>query len=302
MFRFVKWFSGIGIALSLIGYFFILPQLGRYKLGIDVTELNGDPERGAYILRLAGCISCHSVEDNDAAYLAGGPAMKTPFGTFYGPNITPDPDFGIGNMSTQEFFDAVTAGLRPDGNHYFPAFPYTSYARMKPQDIVDLKVYLDTVPAVSRPSRSHDISWPFSNRSFIGGWKLFAYKAADTIPDIARDDQWERGRYIVEGPGHCGECHTGRNILGLPNGPTHGGSPEGPFSSGAPPIAGANSAIQNWAPEDTAFYLETGMKPDGDVSGGEMTLVIDNATSYLNSEDLDAIAQYLVTLQEPVAQ
>lgn len=299
MFRLITWVLGLGIACALFGYFVILPQLGQEKSDIDVTALKGDPERGAYVLRMAGCVTCHSDGQGEATFLAGGPALKTPFGTFYGPNITPDPDHGIGRMTNQEFFDAVTAGLRPDGTHYFPAFPYASYVKMDGQDVVDLKAYLDTVPAVSKAARRHEVAWPFSDRSLVGGWKLLAIKARSIVPDAGQDNAWNRGMYLVEGAGHCGECHTDRNLLGLPRGPAHGGSPKGSFSSGAPSIAGAKSVIADWTHEDITFYLENGLKPDGDVSGGKMTQVIDFATSHLTGDDLDAIARYLLSLQTP---
>lgn len=302
MFRLLQWCMSGGVVLAAAGYFFILPQLGQDTLNVDTVDLVGDPVRGEYVLRMGACISCHSDEENDSGFLAGGPALETPFGTFYGPNITPDPEHGIGGMTTQEFFDAVTAGLRPDGKHYYPAFPYASYASMNPQDVVDLKAYLDTVPSIAKAARAHEIIWPITDRSLIGGWKLFAYTAKEFVPDEQQDDAWNRGKYLVEGPGHCGECHTKRNLLGLPTGQAHGGAGEGSFSSGAPSIAGSNSTISQWTSEDTAFYLESGMKPDGDVSGGKMTDVIDTATSYLSIEDLDAISAYFVSLQEPASQ
>lgn len=286
----------VSIVVAVIGYSVVLPDLGQQSRPEDVSGMTGDAERGAYVLRMSACIGCHTSSSADEEFLAGGPALETPFGTFYGPNITPDTEHGIGQMSTQAFFDSVTAGLRPDGSHYFPAFPYASYTRMTTQDVIDLKAYLDTIDPVARPSRTHDLSWPFSDRNLIGIWKQLGFTTRIIEADPAQSEQWNRGRYIVQGPGHCGECHTARNWLGLLTGTEHGGSKDGRFSSGAPGIAGPNSAISDWLEEDIVFYLESGLKPDGDVSGGKMSDVIEGATSHLTLDDLEAIAAYLVSL------
>jgi mono/diheme cytochrome c family protein len=280
------------LVVAAAAYVLILPSLGHATRGVDLDAYAGDADRGAYVLRMGGCVACHTNEDGP--FLGGGPAIKTLFGTFYGPNITPDPEHGIGGMSLQEFFDALTAGLTPEGHHYFPAFPYTSYAQFDPKDIADLKAYLDTVESADVPSQPHDLLWPFSDRRLIGPCKMMEHSLAPFMPDSSQSEEWNRGAYLVEGPGHCGECHTARNVLGLKSGEALGGAGSGKFSSGGPALSGARSTIADWTEDDLTFYLSTGLKPDGDVSGSGMTDVIDHATSHLSDEDLSAIAMFLL--------
>lgn len=281
------------IILPLIGYLLILPSLGRDTRDTDLDAFSGNVERGAYVLRMGGCVACHT-EPEGGMFLAGGPKVETAFGTFFSPNITPDPEFGIGGMSLADFYLAMTSGLSPDGNHYFPAFPYTSYARLNSQDIIDLKAYLDTVEPASTPSQPHDILWPFSDRRLIGGWKMLAHSPAPFKDVDDKEAGWNRGAYLVMGPGHCSECHTARNLFGVQTNAPFEGAPKSLFSPGAPAIAGERSTIADWTAEDITFYLSTGLKPDGDVSGGKMTDVVDHATSHLTDDDLNAIAKFLL--------
>jgi mono/diheme cytochrome c family protein len=281
------------IILPLIGYVVILPSLGRDTRNTDLDAFIGDAERGAYILRMGGCVACHT-EPEGGLFLAGGPKVETAFGTFYSPNITPDPEFGIGDMSLDDFYKAMTSGLSPEGDHYFPAFPYTSYAKLDSQDIVDLKAYLDTVQPAQTLNRDHDILWPFSERRLIGGWKLLAHSPSPYQEADGREAIWNRGAYLVMGPGHCGECHTARNLFGVQVDAALEGTPKSLFTPAAPAIAGERSTIADWTADDITFYLSTGLKPDGDVSGGKMADVIDHATSHLSDDDLNAMAVFLL--------
>ena len=175
---------------------------------------SGDPVRGEYVLRLGGCVTCHTDEKNGGAFLAGGRALGSPFGTFYTSNITPDPATGIGGWSTGAFVRAMTEGVSPDGHPYFPAFPYTSYTKMRLDDLVDLKAYLDTVEPVANPVPDHDLRFPFGFRPLLRGWQLLFFEKGTFQPDPARSETWNRGAYIVNGPGHCANATPRATPLG----------------------------------------------------------------------------------------
>ena len=176
----------------------------------------GDAKHGEYLLRLGGCVTCHTDDKHDGQFLAGGRALETPFGTFYPPNITPDPETGLGGWSTGAFVQAMTQGRSPGGHPLYPALPYPSYTRMTEQDLVDLKAYLDTVRPVANPVPAHDLHFPFGFRPLLKGWQLLFFDPGPFQPDPTQSESWNRGAYIVNGPGHCGECHTPRNAFGAP--------------------------------------------------------------------------------------
>lgn len=292
--RGLAWVAGGGLVALLAGYFLVLPQLGRAAPPpVDLAALTGDPARGEMVFRAGSCAVCHTDVANEGSFLAGGAGLKTVFGTFYGPNITPDPEHGMGAMSLEAFYRALTEGVSPEGEHYFPSFPYTSYVRMTAQDIVDLKAYLDTVDPVAQPSRPHDLSWPFSDRAFVGLWKELAYTPEPFQEDPAQDAVWNRGAYLATGPGHCGECHTARNSVGALSGPPLQGAKKSGFGEGAPALAGPQATIRDWEEADISFYLQIGLRPDGDSAGGKMADVIEHGSGYLPAEDLDAMAAYL---------
>ena len=251
--------------------------------------------RGEYVYHMAGCASCHVDAEGKEPGPAGGVPLETPFGTFYTPNITPDPTTGIGNWTAQDFVAAMKEGVSPEGAHYFPAFPYTSYVRMQAQDLLDLKAYLDTLPPVEKRSREHDLSFPFDQRWLMGFWKALFFDRKPLPINKARSEAWNRGAYIVNGPGHCVECHTPRNLFGaMQQDALLAGNPNGPDGGSVPAIDPASSeAFRQWSHEDIVFSLQTGMMPDGDFLGGSMGHVVENTTSRLNERDLKAIAEYL---------
>ena len=146
-----------------------------------------------------GCGTCHTAE-NGGAFLAGGRELKTDFGSFFTPNITPDPDTGIGGWSDEDFVRALRRGVSPDGDDYYPTFPYTSYARMTREDAVDLKAYLDSLPAVRNEAPDHDLAFPFSIRMSMIGWKLLFFDDDPFEPDASKSEAWNRGAYLVNGP------------------------------------------------------------------------------------------------------
>lgn len=264
----------------------------------SLQGLTSDAERGAAVFNAAGCASCHAAPGatGDARLvLAGGQKFPSPFGTFLAPNISPS-DQGIGGWSTAELVTAVKLGVSPDGAHYFPAFPYTSYGRADLQDLVDLKAYLDTLPADATPSQPHEVGFPFNIRRSLGGWKLL-FGGNGWMLDGDLSPELTRGRYLVEALGHCGECHTERNALGgLNRAAWMGGAPD---PSGKGRVPNVTPGALDWSVEDIAYYLETGFTPEFDSAGGHMAHVIEN-TAQLTAEDRAAIATYLKTLP-PVA-
>jgi mono/diheme cytochrome c family protein len=249
--------------------------------------------RGKYLLYAGGCISCHTEDIDDAVPLAGGRAMETPFGTFYSPNITPDAATGIGKWSDEQFVDAFWEGVSPDGDHYFPAFPYTSYSGVSRTDLLAIKAYLFSLDPVSKASREHDLAWYMSSRIAVGAWKELNFESARFVPDAAQDEQWNRGAYLVRHLGHCGECHTPRSTLGvLQTDLEMAGS-----RMGDEKIANITQhrvdGIGRWSVRDIEYFLDIGMLPDGDFAGSSMGAVIEDNTSKLTREDRLAIAAYL---------
>ncbi len=252
--------------------------------------------RGKYLLYAGGCISCHTEDIDDAVPLAGGRAMETPFGTFYSPNITPDAATGIGKWSDEQFVDAFWEGVSPDGDHYFPAFPYTSYTGVSRTDLLAIKAYLFSLDPVSKASREHDLAWYMSSRIAAGAWKELNFESARFVPDAAQDEQWNRGAYLVRHLGHCGECHTPRSTLGvLQTDLEMAGS-----RMGEEKIANITQhrvdGIGRWSVRDIEYFLDIGMLPDGDFAGSSMGAVIEDNTSKLTREDRLAIAVYLKTV------
>ena len=261
---------------------------------------SGNAERGKYVFATAGCGTCHTAEKG-GAFLAGGRELKTDFGSFFTPNITPDKETGIGGWSDEDFARAVQKGVSPDGDQYYPTFPYTSYVRMTQTDILDLKAYLDTVPPVRNAVRDHDLPFPFSIRLSMIGWKLLFFDKSPFEPDPTKSAVWNRGAYLVNAPGHCGECHTPRNLLGVVNNNLAlSGNKNGPVGDSVPNITPGEGGIGDWEHDDIISALEIGLLPDGDFLGGAMTDVIEDNTSKLTAEDLNAIATYLTAL-EPIA-
>lgn len=279
------------VLAGLVWLFF--PWYGKAP---DVDAV-GDPARGEYVLAMGGCVACHTDEKNGGALLGGGRALATPFGTFYSSNITPDPDAGIGGWTLGEFVRAMREGLSPDGQHYYPAFPYPSYTKMTEQDLVDLKAYLDTVTPVSAAVQPHDLGFPFNIRQTLAGWKLLFFDDSPFEADASQSEIWNRGAYLVRGPGHCGECHTPRNPLGGPDdGRYLAGNPVGAEGKATPNITPHETGIADWSAVDLAFALESGLTPDYDSFGAGMGEVVEDATSKLTEEDREAIAEYLLSL------
>ncbi len=255
----------------------------------------GDAEHGRYVLAAAGCAACHTVKDG--AFLAGGRALRTPFGTFYTPNITPHREYGLGKWTESEFITALREGVGPS-HRYFPVFPYTSYTRMSRADASDLWAYLQTVPAVAQPNRPHDLAWYLVRPLAVRAWQWLFFKEGAFQPDPTRSDEWNRGAYLVTALGHCGECHTPRDAWGsMDETRALSGNAQGPEGDPVPNLTPDRSTgLGRWSARDIVWYLETGATPGGDYAGGLMAEVIDNDTSHLTAADRQAIAVYLKTL------
>ena len=263
-------------------------------------------DNGRTMFNAGGCASCHATpagepDKMDRTRLGGGLGLKSPFGTFYVPNISPDPSDGIGEWSEANFVTALWKGTSPWGKNLFPAFPYTSYQNMALADMRDLFGYLKTLPPVTGRTRRHDLMFPFNLRRLVGVWKLLFLHDGTFAPDPSQSAQWNRGAYLVNGPGHCAECHSPRNFLGaIVEGQRFAGGPSPDGKSFVPNITPVG--LQHWSKDDIAWsqsdiatFLESGMDPSGDYAGDVMAEVIRNI-SLLDTADRAAIAAYIVSL------
>jgi mono/diheme cytochrome c family protein len=258
---------------------------------------------GETMFNIGGCSSCHAVPNNnpekvDRMRLGGGLALKSPFGVFYAPNISSDARDGIGNWSEANFVTALWKGTSDHGTNLYPAFPYTSYRYMQLDDVRDLFAYLKTLPPVPSRSRRHELSFPFNERRLLGIWKLLFLGEGSFVPDPSKSAQYNRGAYLVNGPGHCAECHSPRNALGgVIESQRFAGGPSPDGSDWVPNITpvGLQRDDEKWSEEDIASFLDGGMMPSGDFAGGAMADVI-RSTSLLSPEDRAAIANYVVAL------
>lgn len=285
----------IAVALLATGLFWWLTEPVRFETSANI-ELSGDAENGERVFWAGGCASCHAdknAEGDQKLLLGGGHRLETPFGTFVTPNISPDRDTGIGAWNQVQFADAMMLGTSPEGQHYYPSFPYASYNKMSTNDAADLFAFLKTLPSVSRENEPHELASPFQWRRPLGIWKLMFANTKWALRDDEEDTRLERGRYFVEALGHCGECHTPRNLLGgmkkslwLSGGP----SPEG--KGRIPNITPHEDGIGSWSESDIVYYLESGFTPDFDSVGGSMVSVQENMAK-LPKSDLEAIAAYL---------
>lgn len=253
-----------------------------------------DAARGQLVFAAAGCAACHSApepqaDDDGAPILSGGRRFASDFGTFIAPNISTDATHGIGGWSDMEIANAVMRGVSPAGAHYYPAFPYDAYAKASPADIADLIAYLRTLPAAAQPSPAHEVGFPFNIRRAVGMWKLL-FRSDEWVLTGDLTPEQERGRYLVEAQGHCGECHTPRNLLGgLQRDAWLGGAAH---PSGEGRIPDITPGRLRWSQIEIADYLSSGFTPEFDTAGGEMALVVRN-TAQLPAEDRMAIAAYL---------
>lgn len=251
----------------------------------------GDATRGEYLSKAAGCLGCHTEERKDATPYAGGRALKTPFGTFYGPNITPDKKAGIGGWTFADFVRALREGEEPDGAHFFPAFPYSSFTRITDADLRDLWAYLQSLKPSPQPSKPHELGFPFNVRLALWGWKWLFFAPGAFRPDSSKSPAVNRGAYLVVALGHCGECHTPRNPLGGPKKDRYLAGGKLGEGTAAPNLT--PTRLKRYGDTELKDILASGLFPDGDVMGDTMSEVVRNTTSQLTAADLEALIAYL---------
>jgi mono/diheme cytochrome c family protein len=261
---------------------------------LDGALAQGDAKRGQYLAKAGGCVGCHTEDKQGAAPFAGGRALKTPFGTFYGPNITPDPNAGVGRWSEADFIQAMRHGLRPDGANYFPAFPYPSFTKIADADLRDLWAYLRSLAPSARASQPHDLRFPFGWRWPLWIWKWLFFTPGPFEPDPARNGILNRGAYLAAALGHCGECHTPRNFLGGPKRSRYLAGGKLPDGGSVPNLT--PTRLKKWGDKDLKDFLQSGQTPDGDIVAEAMGEVIRNTTSQLTPPDLEALLAYLRVL------
>lgn len=279
------------VGVAGLGGFLLLTRPERGDAA-EMSALTGDATRGQQVFWAGGCASCHAApgtEGDARLVLSGGLRLTTAFGTFIAPNISPDPVQGIGAWSVADLDNAMRHGTSPEGDHYYPAFPFTSYANATAQDVADLRVFLATLPPSDRASEPHELSFPFNQRLLLGGWKML-YGGAGWVVTGDLSPEETRGRYLVEGLGHCSECHTPRGMLGGRDVSRWLGG--GPNPEGKGKIPNITPAHLDWSASDVAEYLKSGFTPDFDSAGGSMADVVTNI-SHLPDADRLAIAAYL---------
>jgi mono/diheme cytochrome c family protein len=279
--------------------FWFLTSPDRQRAGLEPVPA-GQPDlaNGRNLFFAGGCASCHATpQQEDKTRLGGGVALTSAFGTFYAPNISPHPRDGIGAWTTEQFVRAMRAGVSPDGRHYYPSFPYTSYQRMNAIDLRDLLVFLKTLPPVEGRAREHDLPLVFTFRRGLGLWKLLFLDGQAFASDAAKSASWNRGAYLVEGPGHCAECHSPRNVFGaiIADERFSGGPDPEKADAWVPNITPHDKGIKDYSKSDVAEVLGSGMTPSGDFVGGSMRAVVRN-TSELPAGDRDAMSEYIVSL------
>jgi len=262
-------------------------------LALLISAETAQATDGEYLFHAAGCLACHTREGGPA--LAGGRPLETPFGVFYTPNISPDAATGIGGWSKAQFIQALKHGTAPDGRAYYPAFPYPSYRLMTDEDLSSLFDYLRTRPPQHQVNREHELPWWLA-RWMIKLWQRWVLDDPEPEPAaVQADPLLSRGRYLVDALGHCGECHTPRNWLGVSIRARYlAGNANGPEGDKVPNITpDRHSGIGKWDADDLQYFLKSGEMPNGDYVGSVMTEVIDNATSKLTAEDRRAMTAYL---------
>lgn len=261
--------------------------------GVATPATAAQIEQGRYLVVLGDCEACHDRPGGPP--LAGGLPLNTPFGTIYSANITPDRDTGIGAWSEEAFYRAMHEGRNAAGSHLYPAFPYPYYTRLSRADVDAIRAYLLTRPAVSYRPPANKLPFPISIRAAVGVWNWLYFKAGDYRPDPAHDAVWNRGAFLVTGPGHCGACHTPKSFLGgdRRTEALQGGVLDNWF---APDLNGdAHGGLAAWTVADIVEFLKTGRNARANASAS-MSDVITHSTSQMNDADLTAIATYLKSL------
>ena len=252
-------------------------------------------ERGEYLVKTGDCIACHTSQSEQGAAFAGGLKIDTPFGSLYSPNITPDKETGIGGWSEDDFVTAMRDGVSPDGSYYFPVFPYPYFNKMSRDDILAMRAYLMSIPPIKQKNTPEEMTWPFSIRFLQLGWRIlfFMFSEGEFEPSTDKSKEWNRGAYLVDGPGHCTLCHTELNFLGSPKSDHY---LAGSFIQGyyAPDIT--SRGLEGLTTANVAAVFSTDRELTGAELAGPMADVEHNSLRYLTVEDQFAIATYLKTV------
>ena len=259
-----------------------------------------DRANGEVLYHAGSCFACHKAAASaaDRSLPSGGSPFKTPIGTFYPQNLTPDADTGLGRWSEADFVNAMTRGLSPDGRHYFPAFPYMAYRAMRLEDVLDLRAYLMSLPAVQAVAPRHRVPLLGFARRGVGLWKRLAFAQAPFARAAGGSDSWKRGAYLVNAPGHCGECHTPKNVLMIEDLGRHLAGGPHPGGEGKVPSLRALVARKKYKDaHDLVLALQNGEELGyEDLSSGGMGAIQANLAK-LPEPDVRSIAEYLVSLR-----
>jgi len=253
----------------------------------DATQI----ERGKYLATIGDCYACHTKPGGEP--FAGGLQIPTPFGSVTTPNITPDKRTGIGEWSEDDFYRAIHEGLGKKGEYLYPVFPFTSFTKIKRDDVSAIRAYLMSLKPVHAPQEPSHLAFPFDIRETLAVWRALYFKPGEFVPDPAKSDEINWGAYLVEGLGHCGQCHTKRNLMGatIPGDALQGAAVQGWF---APNITSdITRGLGSWSQEELVSYLAHGVAPQRSVAEGPMAQVVHDSLSKLKVEDLRAIAAYL---------
>jgi mono/diheme cytochrome c family protein len=265
-----------------------------------IPKHTADLANGELLYHAGGCFACHKPGDGaaDPAPPSGGTPLKTPIGTLYPPNLTPDPETGLGKWSDLDFVNAVQRGIAPGGHHYIPAFPYTSYAHMKVEDVLDIRAYLASLKPVRAPPRGSSFLINFLTRRGIGAWKLVGLDTTPWQPDPAQDEVWNRGSYLVNAPGHCGECHTPRNLFMVRDESRHmAGGPHPEGSGKVPSLRDLAGRKRYKDVKDLVSAFQLGELGGYDKMSSSGMGAVQTNLSKLPEGDLTAIATYLMSLK-----
>lgn len=277
-------------AIKFAGSTFIGLMASTAAMAIDANDWTMR-QRGLYLTRAGDCAACHTVDENKP--MAGDYALSTPFGTIYTANITPDEETGIGAWSADDFYRAMNEGIRPNGERLYPAFPYTHYTIVTREDSNAIFAYLNSLEPVRQQVREPEFPWPLSMRFALRGWNLLNFENEEFEPDPEKSDAWNRGKYLVEGLGHCAMCHSPKNIIGAVkegDDAFTGGYAEGWW---APSLTGSTrDGIGHWSDEQLFNFLKHG-RNDRTAAFGPMAEVVEVSTSHMTDEDVQAIVEYI---------
>ncbi len=284
------WRRTAGRSAALVG---LVGLLGSGPVSAAESPV-GDPDRGRVLAAVGSCGACHTLSAREGAY-AGGYAIETPQGTFFGPNLTPHPTAGLGAWDFSDFKRAMVKGRSPSGQRYWPAFPYPSYTRLSEQDLADLWAYLQTLPASPRANTPHDLGGRTRFPAMLL-WRALYFRAGPLRADPTQTETWNRGAVLGKGIGHCGECHTPRNRFGAPS----RGAPLSGHSQPPEPAPDISQRrLSDWSLSDTVSFFEDGMTPNGDIVGGEMARIVETGTAHLLPAEREALAEWLLSIGTP---